>query len=302
MIRASILIIFLYVNIHANIITPIPNEITTNKEKVNLGRLLFNDTILSRNNTISCSSCHILIEGGDDNKKTSTGINGLKGEVNSPTVFNSAFNFRQFWDGRASSLQEQALGSIESSIEMDNDFKILIPKLEKTTYKRLFNNIYKDGINKYNIADAISEYEKTLITPNSNFDLYLKGDNNAINKIQKEGYVLFKEKGCISCHHGVNIGGNLYSKFGVMVNPQISHLGKFNLTKKEKDKYKFKVPSLRNIDKTAPYLHNGSIKSSDEIVKVMSLYQLGREISKDEIYKIVEFLKSLNGKIKEERK
>jgi cytochrome c peroxidase len=302
MIKFFYLIIFLYLNINADMITPIPDKLKTNKAKVILGKLLFNDTILSKNNTISCASCHILSQGGDDNKSVSTGINGLKGNINSPTVFNSVFNFRQFWDGRAESLHEQALGPIENPVEMGNDFDILIPKLKKTKYKRLFNNIYNDGITKSNIADAISEYEKTLITPNSDFDLYLKGDENAITKVQKEGYEIFKNKGCISCHHGINIGGNLYSKFGVIINPNISNLGKFNHTKKDKDKFMFKVPSLRNIDKTAPYLHNGSVATSNEVVKVMSLYQLGRDISTEEIFKIVQFLKSLNGHIKEESK
>ena len=222
-----ILIIFLITSLLSNSITPIPTNLNINIEKANLGELLFNDTILSKDNTISCASCHFLDEGGDDNLKVSIGINGLKGDVNAPTVLNSVFNFRQFWDGRAKTLQEQVLGPIENPVEMDNDFKILVPKLKKTEYKQLFSNIYKEGITKESISDAISEYEKTLITPNSPFDRYLRGDKNAITKIQKEGYELFKEKGCISCHHGINIGGNLYSKFGVMINPGIKNLGKF---------------------------------------------------------------------------
>lgn len=300
--RFLILIIFLYININANIITPIPQNIKTDKEKVKLGKQLFNDTRLSKDNTISCASCHILNQGGDDNKSVSTGINGLKGDVNSPTVYNSVFNFRQFWDGRANNLKEQALGPIENPLEMGNDFNILIPKLKKTEYENLFNKIYNDGITKDNITDAIAEYEKTLITPNSNFDKYLRGDKNALTKIQKEGYKIFKEKGCVSCHHGINIGGNLYSKFGIIVNPKINHLGKFNHTKKDKDKYKFKVPTLRNIAKTAPYLHDGSIATLNETVKIMAMYQLGRDISPSEILRIVEFLKSLNGNIPAEAK
>lgn len=300
MLRLSILIILLYANINANVITPIPQNLETKKEKVELGKLLFNDTRLSIDNTISCASCHFINQGGDDNKKVSTGINGLKGDVNAPTVLNSVFNFRQFWDGRANSLEEQALGPIENPVEMGNDFNILIPKLKKTEYKSLFNTIYDDGITKTNIADAISEYERTLITPNSPFDLYLKGDENAISEIQKEGYEIFKEKGCISCHHGINIGGNLYSEFGVIASPDITNLGKFNHTKKDTDKFKFKVPTLRNIEKTAPYLHNGSVETLDEVIKVMALYQLGREISNIEVYKIVEFLKSLSAEIQDE--
>jgi cytochrome c peroxidase len=296
------LIILLFTTLFSNIITPIPTNLPVNKEKVKLGELLFNDTRLSKNNTIACASCHFLDEGGDDNLPVSIGIYGLKGDINAPTVFNSVFNFRQFWDGRAKSLAEQALGPIENPIEMGNNFKELIPKLKKTEYNKLFLNIYKDGISKDNIADAISEFEKTLITPNSPFDKYLKGDIHAITKNQKEGYQLFKEKGCISCHHGVNVGGNLYSKFGVIVNPNIKHLGKYNFTKKDKDKYYFKVPSLRNIEKTLPYFHDGSIDNLNKAVKLMSLYQLGREITDMEVSKIVEFLKSLNGVIPKSEK
>lgn len=298
MIKFTLLLIFLSITAFPNTITPIPNHLKINKEKAQLGKLLFNDTRLSRDDTISCASCHFLKEGGDDNLKVSIGINGLKGELNAPTVLNSVFNFRQFWDGRAKTLQEQVLGPIENPVEMDNDFKILVPKLKKTEYKQLFLNIYKEGITKESISDAISEYEKTLITPNSPFDRYLRGDKNAITKIQKEGYELFKEKGCISCHHGINIGGNLYSKFGVMINPDIKNLGKFNLTNNEDDKYSFKVPSLRNIEKTPPYFHDGRVSDLNEVVKLMTLYQLGRDISDAEVFKIVEFLKSLNGEIK----
>jgi len=279
-------------------ITPIPQKLETNKEKVALGKLLFNATILSKDNTISCASCHLLSQGGDDNKSVSTGIDGLKGDFNSPTVFNAVFNFRQFWDGRVNSLEEQVFVAIENPVEMGNDFNLLIPKLKKTQYKRLFNNIYHDGITKRNIAHSISEYEKTLITPNSDFDKYLRGDENAISEIQKEGYEIFKEKGCITCHHGVNIGGNLYSKFGLIINPKISHLEKTNLTKKNK----FKVPSLRNVLRTAPYLHNGMIATLDEVIKIMSLHQLGRDITSEEIYKIVQLLKSFNGNLLEEEK
>ena len=185
---------------------------------------------------------------------------------------------------------------------MANDFKKLIPKLQKTEYEKLFLEVYKDGITKDNIADAISEFEKTLITPHSNFDKYLRGDKDAITKTQKEGYQIFKEKGCIACHHGVNVGGNLYSKFGVIINPEINNLGKYNLTKKEKDKYYFKVPSLRNIGETSPYFHDGSTSDLSKVVKLMALYQLGRDISNEEVFKIKEFLKSLSAEIKKREK
>lgn len=248
-------------------------------------------------NSISCASCHVLNEGGDDNSIVATGIDGKQGDINTPTVLNSVFNFRQFWDGRAKSLEEQALGPIENPIEMASDFDILVKKLKETEYKELFEKVFEDGITKKNIANAIAEHEKTLITPNSPFDKYLKGDETAITKEQKEGYELFKNKGCIACHNGVNVGGNLYSKFGVMEDAKITNLGRYNLTKKEKDKHYFKVPTLRNIEHTAPYFHDGRTYSLHAAVKIMALYQVGRPMSEKEVDLIVGFLKSLSGEL-----
>jgi cytochrome c peroxidase len=207
------------------------------------------------------------------------------------------FNFRQFWDGRAKDLQDQAAGPIENPIEMGNTFNELIPKLNHTEYKKQFAAIYKDGITKNNITDAIAEYEKELITPNAAFDRYLKGDETALTPQQKEGYQLFKSKGCISCHHGVNIGGNLYNKFGVFQEINSSNLGRYNVTHKERDKYYFKVPSLRNVARTAPYFHDGRTYSLHAAVALMAEVQLGRKITKEEVDSIVAFLKSLNGEI-----
>lgn len=283
--------------VYAEVILPIPQQVAVDKEKANLGKKLFFDPMLSKDGTISCANCHNLQDGGDDNLQFSIGINGQKGSVNAPTVFNSIYNFRQFWDGRAKDLKEQAAGPIENPIEMGNTFKNLIPVLKKSHYKVRFDAIYKKGITKDTITDAIAEYEKTLITPDAPFDLYLKGDGNAITNNQKDGYALFKSKGCITCHHGINIGGNLYNNFGVVNDAKSSNLGRYNVTHKERDKYFFKVPSLRNIAKTAPYFHDGRTQSLHEAVKIMSKYQLGRKITDDEADKIVSFLKSLDGKI-----
>lgn len=293
--KTIILLISIFsVNLCASNIQVIPSTIKVDKKKVKLGEKLFNDKRLSLDNSISCASCHILNEGGDDNTIFAIGINGKVGNINTPTVLNSTFNFRQFWDGRAKNLKEQALGPIENPIEMGSDFNILIKKLANTEYKELFGKIYKDGITKKNIADSIAEYEKTLITPNSPFDRYLKGEKNAITEKQKEGYELFKNKGCVACHNGVNIGGNLYSKFGVLYDAQSSNLGRYHITKKEKDKYYFKVPTLRNIEHTAPYFHDGRTFSLHDTVKIMALYQIGRPITDDEVDKIVSFLYSLS--------
>ncbi|QOP41214.1 cytochrome-c peroxidase [Sulfurimonas marina] len=281
----------------AELITPIPTSLDVNQEKATLGKELFFETKLSKNNTVSCANCHQLFSGGDDNLVVSTGINGAQGSINAPTVYNAVFNFRQFWDGRAKTLKEQAMGPVENPIEMGHNFEALIPELNQTNYKAKFDAIYEDGITKENIADAIAEFEKTLITPNSPFDRYLKGDQTALTQKQKDGYEIFKAKGCIACHHGVNIGGNTYNKFGIFSDSNSSDLGRYNITHRERDKYYFKVPSLRNIEKTAPYFHDGRTDDLRRAVLLMAKYQLGRKITQEEIDKIVAFLKSLNGEL-----
>ena len=210
----TILILLFFIVSYAQPISPIPLIIHSDAKKVALGQKLFFDTILSGDNTISCSSCHDIQNGGDDGLKFSFGVKGREGDINSPTVLNSVYNFRQFWNGRAKNLVHQAWGPVENPLEMDNTFVNLIATLNKTPYKKEFQMIYHDGITKENIGDAIAEFEKTLITPNAPFDRYLRGDFSAITQKQKDGYELFKSKGCISCHNGVNIGGNLYNKFG----------------------------------------------------------------------------------------
>lgn len=279
-------------------ITPIPLDIPVNTQKANLGKELFFDTILSKDNTLSCHSCHLLNQGGDDNSQFSVGIDGKVGNINAPTILNSTFNFVQFWNGRAKNLQEQAMGPITNPIEMGHSFDELIKKLEKTSYKQKFDSIYKDGITPFNLTNAIAEYEKTLITPNAPFDKYLNGDENAISNETKQGYELFKTQGCIACHHGVNVGGNLYAKFGVISELQSDSKGRYEVSKNELDKYYFKVPTLRNIELTAPYLHDGRIDNLEDTVKFMAHYQLGKSLTQEDVEKIVLFLKSLTGKIK----
>jgi len=298
MIRFIVTVLFVTLFLKAGDITPIPEKVTdVNPKKVKLGHELFFDPILSGNGTVACVNCHILSKGGDDGRAFSIGINGHHGNMNSPTVLNARYNFVQFWDGRAKDLQQQAEGPIENPVEMGNNFKNLIKTLKKSKYKKEFDAIYKDGITKANITDAIAEYEKTLITPNAPFDRYLRGDKNALTKEQKEGYELFKSKGCISCHNGINIGGNLYAKFGNFKQAKSKSLGRYDVTHNELDKYLFKVPTLRNIALTAPYLHDGRYKTLEGVVKFMLEYQLGRESNKDEIKKIVAFLRSLTGEL-----
>ncbi|QOG11422.1 cytochrome-c peroxidase [Arcobacter sp. FWKO B] len=279
-------------------ITPIPTNIENiDKNKVKLGSKLFFDPILSKDGTVSCATCHDLNAGGVDGLQFSIGIDGKVGDINSPTVFNAVYNFTQFWNGRARNLQEQAVGPIENHIEMGNTFENLIATLSNTPYKKDFEKIYSDGITKNNITDALAEFGKTLITPNAPFDKYLKGDEYALTKSQKEGYELFKSHGCIACHHGINIGGNLYAKFGVMKDVKSKSLGRYEVTKNELDKYYFKVPTLRNIELTSPYLHDGRITELEEVVKFMSHFQLGKTLTDSDISKIVDFLKSLTGEL-----
>jgi cytochrome c peroxidase len=279
-------------------IKPIPDKMQANKQKVLLGKKLFLDPILSKDGTISCSTCHNLQAGGDDGLKFSFGIDGKVGNINSPTVYNAVFNFRQFWDGRAKDLKDQASGPIENPVEMGHSMEGAVVKLKKNQiYLKLFNNIYDDGITQDNIVDAIAEFEKVLITPNSPFDRYLKGDKNAISQDAKDGYDLFKAKGCILCHHGLNVGGNSYNKFGIFKDANSNHLGRYGVTKRIEDKHVFKVPSLRNIELTSPYMHDGRVKELQDAVKIMTKYQLGRYMEKGDIEVIVAFLKSLTGEL-----
>jgi cytochrome c peroxidase len=279
-------------------IKPIPHKMEVDEKKVQLGKKLFFDPILYKDGTVSCATCHHLQEGGDDNLQFSFGVGGLLGSFNSPTVYNAVFNFRQFWDGRAKNLKEQVHGPIENIAEMGTSMDAVVKTLKKSkVYPELFSKIYSDGITKESIADAIAEFEKALITPDSPFDRYLRGDEDALSPMAKEGYRLFKAKGCISCHHGINVGGNHYNKFGIYHEDNITQLGRYNLTKREEDKYVFKVPSLRNVELTAPYMHDGRSKTLKDAVNLMTDHQLGRHMEAGEIDKIVEFLKSLTGKI-----
>jgi cytochrome c peroxidase len=181
---------------------------------------------------------------------------------------------------------------------MGFDFENLVKRLQQNqTYTKMFTDLYRDGITKKNITDAIAEYEKTLITPNAPFDRYLKGDKNAISEKAKKGYRLFKSKGCVICHNGVNIGGNLYNRFGIYQDANSSSLGRYNITQREEDKYVFKVPSLRNVARTAPYMHDGRFETLRSAVKFMTRYQLGRCIEEEDIDAIVAFLESLNGEL-----
>lgn len=281
-------------------IVPIPDSIPHDKNKASLGKLLFFDPILSKDKTIACASCHDFSKGGADGQNVSTGIHKLKGRMNAPTVLNSAFNFTQFWNGRAKTLQEQALGPIHNPVEMGLSPKEAVFRLQKSPkYQEAFKKITKrDTITPEDISAMIAEYEKTLITPNAKFDLYLNG-KKSLSSAEQEGYALFKTLGCVTCHNGVNVGGNSFQKMGLINPVERKPLvdDRYALTKREIDNNVFKVPTLRNVELTAPYFHDGSALTLHEAVQKMSYHNLGIKPTPKEVTLIVAFLKTLSGDI-----
>jgi cytochrome c peroxidase len=284
-------------------IKPIPNAIAIDNNKVALGEKLFQDVRLSRNDRVSCLSCHSFNAGGADRRSHSIGINGTKSEVNTPTVFNVRFNFRFNWDGEFENLFAHLDALLTNPRTMDIQWQKTIQSLQKVPeYVRSFNQIYPDGLTQTNIKDAIVAYELSLYTPNARFDRFLGGDKQALTAAEKEGYQLFKAYGCISCHQGINVGGNMFQPFGVIRNYIAERrkitkadLGRYNLTKNEADRYTFRVPSLRNVALTPPYFHDGSAKTLEQAIAIMTESQLGRPLSKEQINLIVQFLRTLTG-------
>ena len=288
-------------------IKPIPEQVDVDPAKVELGRTLFHDTRLSKDGSISCASCHDLASGGDDGRRVSIGVDGKPGMINSPTVFNAGFNFKQFWDGRSDTLEDQADGPVQSAIEMGSVWPDVVAKLyQDADYPGQFEAIYPDGITRTAIKDAIAEFVRSLITPNSRFDRWLRGDTAALTRQEERGYRLFKQYGCVSCHQGVNVGGNMFQVFGVLNdyfrrrgNITDADLGRYAVTGNEEDRHAFKVPSLRMAAMTAPYLHDGSAATLRDAVDAMFEFQLGREAPDQDKEDIVSFIKTLVGQSEE---
>ena len=288
-------------------IKPIPVDMGTSPRKVALGRALFHDPRLSKDNTTACVSCHDLGSGGDDGRRVSVGVDGKLGTINAPTVFNVGLNFKQFWDGRASTLEQQIDGPVQSTVELGSLWPDVIEKLYvHESYPQRFGALYPDGITRRNVKDALAEYLKSLTTPNSRFDRWLDGDVNAINNVEKRGYALFKHYGCASCHQGANVGGNMFQVFGVLneyfkTRGDISQAdyGRYNVTGNPVDRHSFKVPSLRMAALTAPYLHDGSAATLRDAVDAMFEFQLGREAPDEDKRAIIAFIKSLEGESQE---
>jgi len=280
---------------------PVEPAKVTDPAKVELGKMLFLDPRLSKSGFISCNSCHNLATGGVDNLPSSIGHRWELGPINSPTVFNANYNVAQFWDGRAADLKEQAGGPIENPSEMASNHALAIEVLQTIPgYVEQFKKIYgTDKITIDSVTDAIAVFEETLVTPNSRFDQWLMGDDKAITKTELEGYELFKTKGCTTCHMGAAVGASLFQKMG-LVKPfetESKALGRYEVTKQESDKNFFKVPTLRNIELTYPYFHDGSRWDLKDAVKMMADIQLGIPVSDGEADKIVAFLKTLTGEL-----
>lgn len=282
---------------------PIPQSVKLDEKKVNLGKVLFHDKRLSKDNTLSCASCHALNKGGTDHEKTSNGVGGAVGPINSPTVYNSGLQFKQFWDGRAENLEEQAAGPVHNPIEMGSNWEEVIPKLSRDPiFMKEYLQVFPDGLTGKHITEAIAEFERSLITPNSRFDQYLRGNKQVLSEEEVEGYKLFKLHGCSICHVGKILGGQSFEKMGRFSdyfkkrgNVKDVDYGRFHVTKQDADKFKFKVPTLRNIEVTWPYFHDASTSDLKEAVKMMSAYQTEEAFTDAEAEKVAQFLKTLTG-------
>lgn len=281
------------------LIQPIKPPAQINLGMVELGKKLYFDPRLSKSGFISCNSCHNLSMGGTDNIPTSIGDKWQQGPINAPTVLNSSLNVAQFWDGRAADLKAQAGGPIANPGEMAFTHTLALGVLESIpTYVREFKQVFgKDKVDIDQVTLAIAEFEKTLVTPNSRFDQWLLGKSDALSANELAGYKLFKESGCVACHNGPAVGGASFQKMGVVAPYKASSPaeGRSAVTGKEIDRFNFKVPTLRNVEMTYPYFHDGAVNTLTEAVDVMGRLQLGKKFTSDENGKIVAFLKTLTG-------
>ena len=293
---------------------PAPVDNPTTEAKVELGKMLYFDTRFSSTGTVSCFSCHNVMEGGDDHRPTSIGVHGQVGGRNAPTVWNAAFNSAQFWDGRAATLEDQAKGPPTNPIEMGmKDLDATIGRIRRIPgYPPYFEAAFGKGdvVTIDNAAKAIAAYERTLITPNSPYDRYVKGDKTAMTAQQVRGLETFAKVGCTACHSGPAFNGSANLPMGqgfLMKFPTFpgseyetqykltADPGRYTVTQKDEDKYLWRVQTLRNLTYTAPYFHNGSVKSLDEAVRVMGKTQLNKDLSEGEVKDIVAFLGALDG-------
>ena len=286
-------------------VRPIDEYVAYDPAKAALGFDLYHDKRLSVDNTVACASCHDLATAGVDNHQYSHGVNDLLGGVNAPTVYNAVYNFVQFWDGRAATLAAQAAGPPLNPVEMASpSFESIVEKLNADkAFVKSFKAVYPEGISEATITDAIEHFERTLITPNSRFDKWLRGDDAAITAEEFEGYELFKKYDCATCHAGKNLGGLSYELMGLRkhyfeargLEMTEEDNGRYKETKQERDRHRFKVPGLRNVEHTWPYYHDGTRETLEDAVRDMGTYQSGVELTDEETAKITAFLKTLTG-------
>ena len=284
-------------------LTPIPAASGSDPAKLALGEHLFSDVRLSHDNKVACASCHQLDKAGDDGRARSIGSDGRLLEFNTTTIFNAALSFRLNWRGDFVSLEDQNEAVLLSETLMNTRWEELLPKLEADPrYKEGFTAIYGAGPERRSVLDALATFQRSLTTPDARFDRYLRGERDAITAEEEAGYQLFKVNGCIACHQGINVGGNLFQRFGIFADPfagqaALTHadLGRFSVTGVESDRHVFRVPSLRNVAVTAPYFHDGRVNSLREAVMTMARVQLGRELGDGDVDRIVKFLETLTG-------
>ena len=284
-------------------IHPISPFINANPKKTALGFRLFKDKRLSGDGNIACVSCHHLQTTGADGLVVSKGVGGASGNVNTPTVFNIGLSQYFFWDGRANSLDNQISQELTDPKHMAADWKSVFSQLKSDhDYPALFAEIYQNGLTYSNFVDALAEFERSLTTPNARFDNYLRGNQSAITNDELMGYQLFKKYGCSSCHQGTGVGGNMFERLGSVNDYFADHgqgsqadLGRYNVTHREEHRHYFKVSSLRNVELTAPYFHNGSAKTLEEAIRVMAYYNIGIVMPDNDIRLIASFLKTLTG-------
>lgn len=282
---------------------PLPDAPNEPPEKVALGLALFREKRLSGDRTIACASCHDLNAGGSDHVALSRGVRGQTGGANTPTVFNSSLNFRQFWDGRAADLADQITGPLTDPKEMASGWDQVLQFLrESPEYRDRFRQIFGEEPSRANVTEALVSFENSLLTPNSPFDRFLQGETHALAPQQRRGYQKFRAFGCVACHQGVNVGGNMYQSLGLLGDyfhdrggSFPSDEGRFRVTGNPVDRHVFRVPSLRNVALTAPYFHDGQVATLEQAVRNMAKYQLGRKLSGEDTADIVAFLHSLTG-------
>jgi cytochrome c peroxidase len=284
-------------------IVPLPLHVHEDPAKVALGARLFQDVRLSGNNAMTCATCHKLEHGGADGLPRAMTATGIRHPRNTPTIFNVAFNAACNWDGGVRTLEAHAERVLLSPTEMHTTWPALLAKLRTASeYQVAFRTLYPGRLTSAHVLDALATYERSLVTPNSRFDHYLRGHPEALSTVERRGYDIFKAYGCGACHQGMNVGGSMFQKFGIFQEAPAPHdpttpvdLGRFLLTQVPRDREVFRVPSLRNVALTAPYFHDGRAPTLESAVAIMARVQLGRTLTQEDIHAIVQFLHTLTG-------